>query len=372
MKIIQISSYFPPHLGGQENVAKEISERLAKKGHQVEVFTSNIGCPKEKQLKSTKNLKINYLPAWEFAHTPIISSLYNKLMKIPQDSIMHAHTAQAYVPEVIYKIWKKRKIPYAAQVHIDAEPSSFIGKMLLKPYKKIFLKKFLKNAKIVLVLTEDYKKIIMDKYDISDNKIAVIPNGVGEEFFTKNKSKNKIPRLLFVGRISIEKNLPRLIESIALCKSNFILNIVGEGELLEKTKMLAKQKNLKNVIFHGRKTGKDLISMYRDSDIFILPSKKESFGLVLLEAMATRNSIIASDISGIKSVIKKNYNGLLIEPTPENIAEAIEKLIKSPKLRKILAKNGLKEAKKYSWDKIVSKFERAYLEILNEIPKTKN
>ena len=165
MKIIQISSYFPPHLGGLQNVAKEISERLAKKGHQVEVFTSDIGCKKGK-LKSTKNLKIHYLKSWEFAHTPIIPSLYNELMKIPKDSIIHVHTAQAYVPEIIFKIWKKRKIPYVAQIHIDAEPSSFIGKIILGPYKKIFLKRFIKNAKIVLALTEDYKYILVRRYCI--------------------------------------------------------------------------------------------------------------------------------------------------------------------------------------------------------------
>ena len=93
MKIVQIISYYPPHLGGMENVAKEISERLAKKGHQVEVFTSDIVCPKNKQLKSIKNLKINYLKSWEFSHTPVIRSLYNELMKIPKDSIMYIHVA---------------------------------------------------------------------------------------------------------------------------------------------------------------------------------------------------------------------------------------------------------------------------------------
>lgn len=98
MKIIQIVAHFPPHLGGMQNVAKEISERLSKRDHQVEVFTSDIDCPRNKQLKSIKNLKIHYFKAWEFAHTTIIPSLNKELMRIPQDSIIHVHTAQAYIP----------------------------------------------------------------------------------------------------------------------------------------------------------------------------------------------------------------------------------------------------------------------------------
>jgi glycosyltransferase involved in cell wall biosynthesis len=336
----------------------------------VEVFTSNVGCLKDKQLRSTKNLKLHYLPAIEYFRTPLIETLYSELMKIPQDSVMHVHIAQAYVPEIVYKVWKKRKIPYIAQFHCDTEPSSFMGRLILEPYKKIFLKKFLKNAKIILALTEDYKTLIHKKYNINKNKIKVIPNGVRKEFFIKDKSENKIPHLLFVGRISIEKNIPKLIDAVTLCKSKFILDIVGEGYLLDETKKLVRERELGNVIFHGRKTGEDLIKIYKNSDIFILPSKKESFGMTLLEAMATRTPIIASNTLGIKSVIKNKYNGILIEPTPEKIAEAIERLLKNSKLREILVKNGLNEVKKYSWDKIVEQTEQVYNKVLTEHNKS--
>ena len=60
MKIAQVIAYYPPHVGGMENCVKEVSERLAKKGHQVEVFTSDIGC-KKGRLRPINNLKINYL-----------------------------------------------------------------------------------------------------------------------------------------------------------------------------------------------------------------------------------------------------------------------------------------------------------------------
>jgi len=175
MKIVQVSAHYPPHLGGIQNVAREISERLAKRGHSVEVFTSNIGCPKEKQLKSSGNLKINYLQALEFAHTPIIFSLFWKLMKIPKDSIIHLHIAQAFIPEVVWLVSKIKGIKYFSHVHGDTEPSGKLG-FLLEIYKKYVLKKVLKDGERIITLNKDYQNLISQKYCINKDKISVIPN----------------------------------------------------------------------------------------------------------------------------------------------------------------------------------------------------
>ena len=88
--------------------------------------------------------------------------------------------------------------------------------------------------------------------------------------------------------------------------------------------------------------------------------------MVLLEAMATKTAIIASDIPGIRSVIKNNYNGLLVKPTPEKIAKAIEELINNPKLRLKLTENGIKEVKKYTWDNVIGETEKIYREVINQ------
>lgn len=365
MKIVQVSAYFPPHLGGMQNVAREISERLAKKGHQVEVFTSDVGCPKDKQLKSNKNLEIHYLPARKFFHTPVIYSLYKKLKKIPKNAIIHVHVSQAYVPEIVYRVSKKREIPYVAHIHGDPNPSSIFGKIILEPYKKTLLKLFLNNSAKIMVLTQGYKELFKNKYNINKNKIIVIPNGVGEEFFTKDKTKYNTPHLLFVGRICGQKNPIKLIESVSLCKSKFILDIVGDGDLLEETKMLVKEKGLKNVIFHGRKEGKDLINMYKNSDAFILTSNEEAFPLTILEAMASKLPVIASDVKGNHDVVKDV--GILVDPpTPENFAKEIDKLFSNKKLYNKLSKQSFKFAKEHKWDNIITKFEKVYEEVLSE------
>lgn len=357
MKIVQIVSYYPPHLGGMENVAKEISENLAKKGHQVEVFTSNIGCKKDR-LTSKKNLKINYLKSWEIAHTPIIPFLFFELLKISNNSIMHVHISQPFIPEVVYLVSKIKKIPYIVHIHLDVQPSGKLG-FLLPLYKKLFLKRVLKSASKIIVLTKEYKTLINNKYKILGN-IMIIPNGISEEFFIdkENVSSNHT-NLLFVGRLSVQKNIPRLINAVFLIKSKIILHIVGDGEKKKEIEKLISDKKLKNVILHGKKTGKDLINFYKKADIFILTSDIEAMPLTLLEAMASGTPIVASDVIGIRGLIDKA--GILVgPPTPENFARKIDKLIGDKKLIQTLSKRGRIQAKSYNWNKIVKNFEDIY------------
>lgn len=363
MRIIHIIPHFYPYIGGMELRVKDLTKKLTGKGHEIEIFTSDMGC-EEGRLKSTKNLKINYLKSWEFAHTPIILSLFWRLMKIPKDSIMHVHVAQAFVPEIVYLVSRIRGIPYIAHVRAEVEPSGKFG-FLLGIYKKIFLKKVLQNANKIIALNEDYKNLIIKKYNILKNKLKVIPNATTYNIIKKNINKN-VSNILFVGRLSIEKNVPKIVEAIVLLKNEVILNIVGEGEKRNEIKELIKERKLKNVILHGRKEGVDLLKIYKKADIFLLPSEYECFSSTLLEAMATGTPIIASDIPGTRNIIKNNYNGLLVKPTAEEIAKAIEKLIKNSKLRKRLVENGLKEIEKYSWNKVVKQTEEVYRVVIKE------
>lgn len=370
MKIIQITPFFPPHLGGMENVVKEISENLAKKGHQVTVFTSDIGC-KEYKLVSTENLEIYYLNSFEIAHTPIIPSLFSKLLKISKNSIIHLHVAQSFTPEIAGLISKIRGIPFIAHIHIDVGPSGRLG-FLLPLYKKVLLKKVLSSSSKIVVPSGDYVDLVNKKYAISKDKICKVPNGVDLNNFKSLPNKQNDPiRLLYVGRLSKQKNIPLLIRTFKIVtekiNKNIELDIVGEGE--EKSKIIAMitAENLeKKVNLHGELRGGRLYEKYSNSDIFILTSDYESFGMVLIEAMASGLPIIATNIPALRNVVENNKTGLLVKPEPEDLAKALEKLINDPLLKEKLISNGLEEVKKYKWDDIAKKFEDIYEEVLNE------
>ena len=369
MKILQVVAYYPPRIGGMQNCVKEISVRLAEKGHSVEVFTSDIGCKDGKFISSTSNLKIHYLKGWQFAHTAVIPSLFFKLLKMSKDSIMHVHIAHVIIPEIAFLVSKIKKIPYIAHIHVDAEPTGQLG-FLLPLYKKIFLRKVLYSASKIVVPTKDYIAIISKKYAISKDKIIVIPYGVDLNNFKSMSVKLHNPiRLLFVGRLTKQKNIPLLIKSFKKIIDNndfnIELHIVGEGEDKNKIILLIKTLKLDNrVVLHGSLIGNKLHKIYLNSDIFILSSMYESFGIVLIEAMASGLPIVASNIPAVRNVVENNKTGLLVKTTPEDFSKAIEKLLMNSKLREKLIENGLEEVKKYNWDKIVSKFEWIYKEVI--------
>jgi rhamnosyl/mannosyltransferase len=353
-----------------EYCIKAISERLASKGYQVEIFTSNIAHKKTSN-KSIRNLSVHYLKAFEFAHTPVIPSLFFKLLMLPKNFIIHVHISQPFVPEIVWIISKIRNIPYTAHIHSDIGPSGILG-FLLPLYKKVFLKPVLLSASKIIVPTTDYVNLISNKYNISLNKICVVPYGIDHTNFYKSSiNMHKPARLLFVGRLQIQKNLPLLVKSfyylINHTKLDVELNIVGDGEDRDKICKLINTLGLTDRIhLQGKLQGKNLYKMYSCSDIFVLTSSYESFGIVLIEAMASGLQIVVSNIPSVRNVVINEKTGLLSESSEKDFAMNITRILTNSSFRKKLIANGLKEVKKYNWDNIVLKYQNLYTEVKNE------
>jgi rhamnosyl/mannosyltransferase len=124
------------------------------------------------------------------------------------------------IPEIVFLVLKIRNIPYVAHIHADVEPSGKMG-FLLPFYKNIFLQKILNYASKIVVPTKDYIAIIIKKYAISKYKIIVILYGVDLNNFKNMLVKLHNPiRLLFVGRLTKQKNIPLLIKSF----KKFVVN----------------------------------------------------------------------------------------------------------------------------------------------------
>ncbi len=183
--IIHVVSYYPPHLGGMENVVAQIAEGFVDKGYAVSVYTSDIGYSRS-TMPNSKSW-VHYLKSIELAHTPIIFSLFFRLLALPCHSLIHLHVAQAFSPEIVYLISKLKGIPYIAHIHLDVDPSGPWG-FLLEPYKKWFLKRVLKSAMKIICYSEAQKKCIAKKYALPLESIVVIPPGVAEDYFVGEKN----------------------------------------------------------------------------------------------------------------------------------------------------------------------------------------
>ncbi|MDP6272865.1 MAG: glycosyltransferase family 4 protein [Dehalococcoidia bacterium] len=193
----------------------------------------------------------------------------------------------------------------------------------------------------------------------------IIPNGIDYDRFAspapapKGFDDGRI-NLLFVGRMEQRKGLRYLLSAYADLKWDFPelrLTVVGPGEPDADSQRVMGERNLNDVVFAGRVSDEMLPAYYQSADIFCSPATgSESFGIVLLEAMAAGVSIVASDIAGYRDVIDHGADGLLAQPNdPTALAGALRTLIEDPARRAQMGAAGRLKAHGYRWPEVASR-----------------
>ena len=216
-------------------------------------------------------------------------------------------------------------------------------------------------------------KASITKY-FSDRHVEIIPNGVDiKRFKPTNKPLEKYSdgklNILFTGRIEKRKGLIYLIQAYKLLKKKYPgirLIVVGRGPLLKHHRKYIIKHRIHGIHFEGFVPAEILPRYFATADIFCSPALfGESFGIVLLEAMAAGKPVVAFDISGYRDVVDNNVNGLLAKPKDiRDLALKLEKLVKNMKLRERLGCNGVKKTRDFTWKKIAAKNILFYKKIL--------
>jgi phosphatidyl-myo-inositol alpha-mannosyltransferase len=209
----------------------------------------------------------------------------------------------------------------------------------------------------------------------SGNNIEIIPNGVELEKFCPAipplpQYRDDKTNILFVGRLEKRKGLEYLLKAYRLIKPdcpNIRLIIVGPGTRLRgKYEKMVSEADLTDVIFAGGVDEKEKARYFSTADVFCAPATgHESFGIVLLEAMATGKPVVASNISGYATVINNQVEGLLVPPKQEvPLAQALAALIKNSEQRQEMGRRGLSRAQTYGWDKVSRRVMEYYDQVL--------
>jgi glycosyltransferase involved in cell wall biosynthesis len=351
--VTHVVSNYPPALGGMEQVVQSLARQQVDLGLAVNVVTSDQGHgPPEREPFPVVRLK-----SFTVAHTTIIPGLMSALSKVDPHGLIHLHISMAYVPEVVRIVARRAGLPYVAHVHIDVLSSGRAG-FLLGPYKRLLLGPDLRSAAAVIVPTPDYRAIIHEKYEVPRERIAVIPNGTDHRIAQLPKEPPRADReirLLFVGRLSVQKNIPLMLDSMAAYLRTggrkATLTVIGDGPEKSKTLSMIERLGLTGAVtLLGTLHGPDLESQYERADALILTSTNESFGLVLIEAMTKGLPIVTVDIPAVRNVVADGVNGLLAPQNPEAIADSIQRLFSDDGLYSALSGHNLSEARGYSWD----------------------
>lgn len=375
IKIAQVTPTFPPLWTGTGNVCYKNSLELAKRGHDVTVYTCDYGI---KRFVDEDSLKVKrFTPLFRYGRGPFLP----QLMLISDFDIIHLHYPFIFGSELVLLNSIIKKNNYVLTYHFDPTSMGQLDKVF-RIYTKSIGRSALLNAKKIIITTRDYAKTSQLKDLLGKRKLDVIeiPNGVDIKKFSPKITDNLIRKkyeiedkkvILFVATLNNKlKGLHILLKSLCKFKQDVVLLVVGEGKLRKKYEKLSIDLGLSEcVYFAGRVDDDELPYFYAASDVLILPSinRMEAFGLVLIEAMATGKPVIASNLPGVRTVVDDGINGFLVEPKNiEDLASKIRYLLENEDVRKKFGKKGREKVEmNYSWEKIGEKLESVYLEVLS-------
>ena len=370
MKILVPVFHFPPISGGGVVVITDIINKFAELGNEVTVITPDLYWNGE-QFNPEINSKIKIIRTETPSRTKIKvaarrcqSNIKNKSIEVGKlnqfDFIFTIFHPFHLVPKAAVEAAKKLDIPSIVKVD-DAiyEKSSGI-KSLQRKIEKMINGKTLRAGTKILVSNNETKKIIIDEYNVMQEKISIVPNGVNLSMFNITKKKNP-KKVVFAGAMYYHRGLDVLLETIPLViekipDAKFVL--LGSGTEMDKLKEIVSKNKLDNSVeFKGWIEREKIPENIADASIGIGPLRltevtSRALPIKVLEYMAVSLPLIAQKGTLPNDVLENEKNGFFIENHIE-LAEKIILLLNEPKKVQNMGAHSLKLVQKFSWDQVV-------------------
>ncbi|WP_455168633.1 glycogen synthase [Aegicerativicinus sediminis] len=400
MKVLFYTKEYPPHVYGGAGVHVEYLAAELAKLMEVEVRSFGDQDIKEEHLRvlgfKNETLTLEHTRS-EIA--PIFKTLLTCIQMnggIVDADVVHCHTWYAQFAGILSKLCYGT--PLVVTTH-SLEP--------LRPWKAEQLgrgyqasswieKTAIEMADAVIAVSKETKEDVLKHFDVDENKIEVIYNGINLEQYQTTSETSALdkygidktkPYVLFVGRITRQKGIIHLVNAINYINPDVQVVLCAGAPDTEaiaremKEKVDSVTENRKNVIWIADMLPKsEVIQLYSHADVFCCPSIYEPFGIINIEAMACSTAVVASSVGGIKEVVVDGETGILVpleqetiapfeaanpEQFAQDLAAAINSLMDDPVLRAKMAVNGRKRVEDYfDWSAIAKQTEELYKSLL--------
>ncbi len=368
MRILELTTYTAGICGVGARVKQEALE-LSKLGYQVEIFSSNFTkgnnqiAPSEDKVG---NVKIKRFSAKKIGGESYTSWDFEaEALKFKPDLIIaHAyrHTHTKLASKVAKQTGAKLFLVTHAPFIENNSTRSFTSKIAVNFYDLFVGPKILKKFDKIIAITK-WEYPYLKKLGVPQEKIVYIPNGIPNEFFKEKIKTFKGKKIVFLGRISDIKNLETLVkafQSISLKNNNIKLKIIGPEEqpYANKIKDLANQSKSTIEFLPPIYDLKKKIKTLQETDIFVLPSKREAMPQALIEAMSLGKIVISSKTQGGKEIIENGSTGFLFDIGNEkDLASIIEFCLNknNKKLIGKIQKNARKKSEDFKWSMLIKK-----------------
>jgi glycosyltransferase involved in cell wall biosynthesis len=366
MKILYITNHL--NIGGITSYILTLAQGLSRRGHKIYLASSAGGLLYKFNEVGIEFIRIPIKTKKEIGIKVFMSALkLSRFIKENKIDIIHTNSRTTQVLGAI--LHGTTKVSHISTCH------GF--------FKKRFLRRvFPCWGEKVIAISKEVKEHLISDFNICEEDIAVINNGIDISRFadlpaakTRPQIKNELglmegPVIGIIARLSDVKGHKYLIKAMKLVLEKHVaaqLLIVGEGKMYAELKELAQGLNIaESVKFISEISDtKDALSVM---DIFVMPSLQEGLGLALMEAMASGIAVVGSDIGGIKTLIQDGVNGLLVERAdPPALAKAIVGLLEDPLKRKALGDEARRfVAANFSQEKMVLSTEEEYVKCLSQ------
>lgn len=371
MKIGLVCPYNIVKGGGVQEIVLALQKGLKRKGHDAKIIT-----PLPRDIKQVKNKDIIFIGSSTDFRSPthttaqvsvtLDTEKLDAILEKENFDILHFH--EPWVPVISKQILQRSHSVNIATFHAKVPETQMIRTVakVFTPY----LKSVMSYLNVLTAVSDSGAEYVRS---LTDQKINIIPNGVDlsvYKYFSK-KDENDIKSILFIGRLERRKGVKYLIKAFQLLNEinpNVRLIIAGDGPERERLKLLSEDLKINNISFLGYITEKQKLKLLHETDLFCSPAIfGESFGIVLLEAMACGRVIVAGNNSGYIDVM--NGTGAISIVNPHDAAEFARRLnllLVDKVLQDVWQKWALKRVKEFDYTKIVDLYEKLYIEALKD------
>ena len=354
MKIMQVIPYFC--FGGAEIMCENLTYALKNAGQDVFVVSLyNERTPIAQRMEEA-GIRIVYLDKKLGLDLSMVPKLA-KLMRQERPDVVHTHLDVIKYATAAARLSGVKKCVHTVHSLADREAEGRIQKIINGTY-------FRKAWSVPVALTPEVQASVSDFYGLPPERIPVIYNGIDlSRCIPKTTYETgETVTILHVGRFDVPKNHAGLLEAFRLLRETHPechLRLVGDGDLRLRMEALAKEKGISDAVeFCGMQS--NVYPYLHDADIFTLPSIYEGNPMTIIEAMGTGLPIVASRVGGIPDMIHDGESGILVEPEPRAVCDALARMVEDGALRRRLGENAKAQSRQFSAEHMAEDYLTCY------------
>ena len=366
MKILTLCYEFPPLGGGGGRVAEKVAQALAQRGHAVQVQTAGMGhLAREETVENVSVHRARSFRRREDTCSVPEMGLYLATSFLPalqlarqwKPEVLHVHFA---VPTgaLAWAIHRATGIPYVLTVHLGDVPGGVPEQTAdLFRIVKPLTNPIWQRAAYVTAVSPFVAGLAQDAYGLAP---IVIPNGMPPILGREPEVTGGMLRLLFIGRLSIQKNPLLAIEAVAaMLQKNWRLEIVGEGPLGAQARARVAQLGLEGRIsFLGWQGAREVADLLSRSDVLLMPSLHEGLPMAGIEALHHGLSIVGGAIGGLQDIVVDSVNGFLCPFSAETFAQRLDSLAAHSELLLAQKRASREKAKSFEFESSIDAYEK--------------